>query len=404
MRLFKWNELISDFIYRQNFRPAYSKLSVLSSYFPNVPVVGLTATATLATQKDICWTLGLIDPIIISVNPDRPNIYFESRRIKESGDARLELILSPLVSQLKLQRLDFPLTLIYGNLKIISDCYEYFSNNMENEQYHPVGASPVAKNRLFSQFHAQYPDHEREKIVKSLVEGVSKIRILFVTVAFGIGIDLKNIRRVIHIGVPYTMEEYFQEAGRCGRDGQQSEAIVFYNSTDISAGKKHLTHTMRNFVQESNCKRQFILNYFGYKVPKRSLPDHTCCDGYKCTCDDCLLPNVSMLFDDFEMSGDVLSASEPLPDEAHIHRALNDQEESEIRNKLEQFRLTLHGCGRSCVGGIELATGFSIGLIDEALKQATSLESVDDVLAKLPVFSYEHAKNIYDIVSQVMSN
>ena len=83
---------------------------------------------------------------------------------------------------------------------------------------------------------------------------------------------------------------------------------------------------------------------------------------------------------------------------------MNDQEESEIRNKLEQFRLTLHGCGRSCVGGIELATGFSIGLIDEALKQATSLESVDDVLAKLPVFSYEHAKNIYDIVSQVMSN
>ena len=63
---------------------------------------------------------------------------------------------------------------------------------MEGEQYHPVGASPVAKNRLFCQFHAQYPKHEREQIVKNLVEGTSKLQVLFVTVAFGIGIDLKK--------------------------------------------------------------------------------------------------------------------------------------------------------------------------------------------------------------------
>ena len=86
LTLFEWYELISNifFVYRQNFRPAYSRLSVLSSYFPNVPVVGLTATATLATQKDICWTLGLIDPVIISFNPDRHNIYFESHQITQN--------------------------------------------------------------------------------------------------------------------------------------------------------------------------------------------------------------------------------------------------------------------------------------------------------------------------------
>ena len=215
----------------------------------------MIATATLATQKDICWTLGLIDPVIISVNPDRPNIYFKSHRIKESGDARRKLILSPLVSQLKMERLDFPLTLIYGNLQIISDCYEYFSNNLEDEQYYPVGASPAAKNRLFSQFHAQYPNHEQEQIVKNLVDGTSKLRVLFVTVAFGIGIDLKNIRQVIHIGVPNTMEEYFQEAGRCGRDGQQSRAIIYYNSSDISVGKKidryHAEFRTRNKLQKA---------------------------------------------------------------------------------------------------------------------------------------------------------
>ena len=137
-------------------------------------------------------------------------------------------------------------------------------------------------------------------------------------------------------------------------------------------------------------------------MEKRSLPDHTCCDGHKCTCDDCLLSDVSMLFNAFQTSGDVLPPFDPPSGNAQIHRTLYDYEEREIRKKLEEFRLTLHGRGRSSVGGITLATGFSIDLIDNVLKQATSLESVDDVLAKLPVFSYEHAKKIYDIVSQVM--
>ena len=86
---------------------------------------------------------------------------------------------------------------------------------MNHLQYKPVGTSHVI-NRLFSQFHANYPEHERERIVHDLVSGKSKLRLLFVTVAFGIGVDVNNILRVIHIGVPHTIEEYFQEAGRCG--------------------------------------------------------------------------------------------------------------------------------------------------------------------------------------------
>lgn len=362
----------------------------------------MTATATFATQKEICWTLGLLDPVVISVIPDRPNIHFASFRIKERGEARLQLILSPLLSQLCVQRLDFPLTLIYGNLQTISECYEYFSNSMKDEQYHPIGAATIAKNRLFSQFHAQYPDHERECIVKSLVQGVSTIRVLFVTVAFGIGIDIKNIRQVIHIGVPYTMEEYYQEAGRCGRDGQPSKAIVYFNSYDISKGRKHLTDTMRNYVQQKNCKRKFILNYFGYKIPERGLPEHTCCDSHQCTCDDCLLSDVAMLLVDPEDSNDETCNSSTHLEDISVHRVLNEEEISIIRKQLEQYRLTLHGHGRSCVGGITLATGFSFELIDNVIEQAATLKSVEDVMLRLPVFSRTHAEAIFDIVSQVI--
>lgn len=90
----------------------------------------------------------------------------------------------------------------------LSECSMFASKTMGDLQYEPIGSAPLAKNRMFTQFHAQYPDHEWERIVDELTKGFSKLRLLFVTVAFGIGIDLNNIR-VIHIGVPHTVEEFF---------------------------------------------------------------------------------------------------------------------------------------------------------------------------------------------------
>ena len=80
---------------------------------------------------------------------------------------------------------------------------------------------------MFSQLHAQCSDHERERTVLEIVEGKSKLRLFFVTVAFGLYVDVSNVRRVIHIGVPYTFALYIQEAGRCDRDGLQGNAIIY---------------------------------------------------------------------------------------------------------------------------------------------------------------------------------
>ena len=88
--------------------------------------------------------------------------------------------------------MDFPLTIVYRSLKTISSCYLYFSCYLGSEQYEPLGAENLAQNRLFSQFHAQYPEYERQRIVDGLVQGNSKIRVISATVAFGIGIDIPN--------------------------------------------------------------------------------------------------------------------------------------------------------------------------------------------------------------------
>ena len=85
---------------------------------------------------------------------------------------------------------------------------------MGKEQYEPIDALPKAENRLFPQFHAQYPPQEKEKIIDCLILGKSKLRIVFATVAFGVGLDLKDIRQIIHIGLPCTCLLYTSPSPR----------------------------------------------------------------------------------------------------------------------------------------------------------------------------------------------
>ena len=121
--------------------------------------------------------------------------------------------------------LNTPSTLVYGTPEVVSESY-YLSMKLGHMQYYPLGSKHIAANRRFTQYHAQYPQHERNPIVDGLLSGNSVLKILFVTVAFGIGIDLQNIRRVIHIGVPYSTEEYFKKLKGLG--GMDIQLLLHY--------------------------------------------------------------------------------------------------------------------------------------------------------------------------------
>ena len=143
--------------------------------------MALTGTATRATKSGIIESLGLSHPVIIESNPDRPNIYYASHIHPHRGDEKLKSILDPIVSELQALKIQKPLSLIYGSLETVSECFLYLSQNMGKDHYYPANADPLAKNRLFTQYHAQYPVHERARIIEELVKGTSTHRVLFVT-------------------------------------------------------------------------------------------------------------------------------------------------------------------------------------------------------------------------------
>ena len=278
-------------IYRKTFRPAYAQLGILGAMFPKVPVVALTATATEKTRSLISSSLGMVDPVIIAVNPNRQNIFYSCSPRPHTGDDKIEVLLLPYIAKLKVMREKMPLTVMYSSLQVCGECFSVFDRYLGEEQYTPLGSPHFAKNRLFAQFHAHYPEKEKNDILDDLLKGPGKIRVLFVTIAFGIGVDCPSIREILHIGVPNTMEEYFQESGRAGRDGKPALSKVLYNSYDVSKAQKNFQPVMRKFVSTDNCRRRVILEYFGFSIPDSDKNEllHSCCDNCALTCDcnDC---------------------------------------------------------------------------------------------------------------------
>ena len=385
------------YLFRKDFRPCYAKIGVLGSLFPDVPIVALTATATTQRKKEIETSLGMHNPVIVESSPDRPNIFLESK--KRSGN--LGTILEALIYELKTKRLEFPLTVIYGNLATVSECYLVANRILGPLQYEPLNSSPIAANRMFTQFHAEYPEFERERIVKELVAGTSKLRLLFVTIAFGIGVDIKNIRRVIHIGVPHTVEEFFQEAGRSGRDGLPASSTVYYNNNDISAAR-NISKDMVDYVSSGVCKREKLLSYFGHSVIRENyIPEHVCCDIHAemCKCDECVLHATSEVLKQVSSVGD--QVEKVSLSETEVTSDLSVEKKMLLRDRLVDFRQSLHGSGRSCVGSVSLCTGFSMELVEEVVQNANDYKSVEDIYTKLPIFDVDHAMSIFTILEDV---
>ena len=355
--------------------------------------MALTATATKSKREKIIDSVGLHHPLIVEVNPDRENIYFESRPRPAAKEERVK-VLKPYLDELKAKRSAMPLTIFYGDLETCAESFLHFSSELGNMQYEPFDAEQVAKNRLFTQYHAQYPKHQQERIMDELVNNKCKHRVFFVTVAFGIGIDCPNIRRVVHLGVPYTMEEYFQEAGRAGRDGFPAEAIMYFNAYDTSKAKRGLQDTMIKFAKSTECKRDIILEYFGYDAPQRKDGGHNCCDHHRniCQCELCK---------DVTKQKDVTACNvdSKLPS---CSIAISKQQRDLVRQKLLSHRALL-GTSRSCVGSISLSTGFSLELVDMAVNNMEYLNSVDTILSSLPVFSEDNARVIFHTVQSVLA-
>lgn len=252
--------------YGNDFRPTYKELKVIREWIPNVPILAVTATASQKVREDIIKFLKLKDPYMVVGNFDRPNLYIE---VNESASS----------SELN----DKTKRLIKKNKDEYIILYCKTKNDTEKiaESISKLGIKCEA-------YHAGLTSKKRTEIQQKFIEG--EIKCISATIAFGMGINISNVRLVIHLGCPKNMESYYQEIGRAGRDGEQSSCYLFFAKKDFMINRHFLKEiknsTYRNYQEEQlrliekfiyskECRRNLLLKNFGTIV--------TSCNN----CDNC---------------------------------------------------------------------------------------------------------------------
>lgn len=246
-----------------DFRPEYRQLSALKKYFPEVPVIALTATADRVTRRDILKQIGIEEAQTFVASFDRPN-----------------LSLNVLPGRKRIQQIQSFLTKHNGQAGII-----YCLSRKGTET---VAASLQKAGFRVEYYHAGLAADKRSRVQDLFLR--DDIQIIVATIAFGMGIDKSNVRWVIHYNLPSNVESFYQEIGRAGRDGSPSDTVLFYSYMDIitrqemitnsdqSAEQKELLNAkldrMKQYAEADICRRRILLSYFNEAV------DHDCgnCD------------------------------------------------------------------------------------------------------------------------------
>ncbi|XP_048737766.2 recQ-like DNA helicase BLM isoform X2 [Ostrea edulis] len=262
-----------------DFRPDYKKLGILKQKYPGIPMMALTATANMRVRKDVIHQLGMKNPKCFVQSFNRPNLKF---RVEPKKPSTLTADVTKVIKE------QFP-----GKCGIVY-CLSRKECDTVAADLSKTGIQAVA-------YHAGLGDSDRISIQEKWLNG-QRCKVICATIAFGMGIDKPDVRFVIHYSLPKSMEGYYQEAGRAGRDGQLAHCILYYTYQDVKRLRRiiemdqaatydskrvHIDNLFRMVQYCENvadCRRCQLLNYFG----ERDFNREECGNFRGAICDNCV--------------------------------------------------------------------------------------------------------------------
>ena len=264
------------------FRISFSKIGNLRSIVPStVNIMALTATATHETYQSVLSKLAMTDPVLVSIPPERGNITYYVH-----PPTSVDELSGMLNSELR-EMCEFPKTIVFvRKYKDCSDLYDMLEHKLGIEITNPCGYPNVSQFRRVEMFSRVLTTEKKEQVLSAFSDPNGVLQVVIATSAFGLGIDCQNIQRTIHWGLPSTIEEYVQESGRAGRDGQQAQAILYEGKVG-----KYPTMSIKNYLFNNDvCRRRLLFcNFLCHDDKKIVVTGCLCCDicAKLCLCEIC---------------------------------------------------------------------------------------------------------------------
>jgi len=222
------------------FRPVYRRLGVFRSLLGHPPTIALTGSATPTTRSDILRVLRMRDAEVVVTSFDRPNLAFLAMKIADDRE-RFAMIRARV-------RHAAGASLIYTPTRRLTEL---------------VTRALLRTSVRAAPYHAGLSAGVRRRVLRAFL--ANQVNVIVATSAFGMGIDKSDVRRVLHWGPPPTLEAYYQEAGRAGRDGKASDCLILWRPEDFAWG--NIAPAMRRYVEARRDHRRLLLDYFGETEP-----------------------------------------------------------------------------------------------------------------------------------------
>ena len=307
-----------------DFRPEYRRIRHLVDEIGRLPIIALTATATPKVQSDILKNLGIQNAAVFKSSFNRPNLYYE---VRDKVDAEKDMI-----KYIRQNPGKSGIVYCLSRKKVEEIAQLLCINGITARPYH---AGLDAKTRAENQdaFLAE------------------EIKVIVATIAFGMGIDKPDVRFVIHYDIPKSIESYYQETGRSGRDGKEGSCIAYYSYKDIQKLEKfmqgkpvseqeinrQLLGEVVAYAESNQCRRKLLLNYFGEDYNQDNC----------CSCDNCVNPKPT--FDGWREMRLVIELIEMLPEHFKIEHLANilAGESNSMTKSYKHDEISLFGAGKN---------------------------------------------------------